>query len=137
MTTVGDGVIAAIYGPLGTVYAQTHAPETGNVIGAIIRQIYTPRIEVESPPTVEAVWRRKNGHNILHLLNASGMQLASDYSAIDYVPPAGPVEVRLSPPVRPREVSLEPARKLLEGSWRDGIWSATNPSLRIHSMLVW
>jgi len=137
MTSFGDGQIAAIYGPLGAIYAQTHAPETRNVFGRIVRQIYTPRAEVTGPPTIEVVRRRKNGREVLHLLNASGMQVASDYGAIDYIPPAGPLEVALTLPHHPESVTLEPDGERLEGGLRDGIWRCRIPSVAIHSMVVW
>ncbi len=137
VASLGDGSIAAIYGPLGTVYAQTHAPEARNVFGEIVRQVHTPAVRVECPPAIEVVWRRKSGRNVLHLLNASGMQLASDYGAIDYVPPVGPIRISLSLPVRPRRVTLEPGGEELKGVWRDGAWSASIPTLAIHAMLVW
>jgi len=137
VTTLGDGRIAAIYGPLGTIYAQTHAPETRNLIGRVIRRIYTPTVDVQGPPTLEVVRRRNHAADILHLLNAAGMQVASDYSAIDYVPPTGPIEVTLRLPHRPKQVTLEPGSTPLKGTWNSGAWRAKIPPVEIHSMLAW
>jgi hypothetical protein len=65
------------------------------------------------------------------------MQLASDYGAIDFVPPVGPLQVRLRMPRRPRRVSVEPGGHALDGSWSDGLWSGTLERLDLHRILVW
>ncbi|MCP5116125.1 MAG: hypothetical protein GY953_35310, partial [bacterium] len=106
-------------------------------LGRVLRQLHTPSVEVEGPPTVEVVRRTKDGRQLLHLLNATGMQLASDYSAIDFIPPAGPLRIRLRLPRAPRRITLEPAGRPLEGTWQDGIWTTTLNRVHIHAILAW
>lgn len=137
LTSVGAGRIAAIYGPLGLVYAQTHAPETRDVIGRTVRKLMEPSVEVDGPPVVEVVRRRKSGREVLHLLNAAGMQVATQYSAVDYIPPVGPLTIRIRmerPPVR---ITEEPAGREIKGVWRDGVWSGSLERLDIHTMIAW
>jgi hypothetical protein len=93
-------------------------------------------VTVESPPTVEVVLRRKDGLLLVHLLNATAMQVAGDYSAIDFVPPVGPLRVNVRLPRPPRRVRLEPDSQPIEGSWGDGVWSAVIPRLELYSILV-
>ena len=137
MASLGDGEIAAIYGPLGAVFAQTHAPEVRVVIGRVVRAMFTPSITLEGPPSVELVRRRQDGREVLHLLNASGMQIASHYGAIDYIPPAGPLKIAIRMNHRPRRARWEPGGEEAGGDWRDGVWITQLERLAIHRMLVW
>lgn len=133
----GDGTIAAIYGPAGTVYAETHAPEVRNVLNRIVRAIYEPPVEVEAPPVVEIALRRQAGVNVLHLLNAAGMQVAANYSAIDFVPPLRGIGVRIRMEQPPARAAWEPGGRPAKGEWKDGWWRTRLERLDIHQMLVW
>jgi hypothetical protein len=137
LAAVGSGMVAAIYGPAGTVFAKTHAPETRRLIGRVARRLHEPSIALEAPPVVEVVRRRKGGRQMVHLLNYSGMQVASDYGAVDYVPPAGPMKISIRMERRPRRVTLEPGGRELRGTWSNGAWSAPIDRLDIHAILAW
>ncbi len=137
LNAYGDGHIAAIYGPAGSAFAATHAPETRRLVARVLGRIFTPSFTIEGPPVVEAVLRRKGETSLLHLCNAAGMQLASDYGAVDFVPPVGPLRLRLRMPRRPRRVSAEPGGRRLEGSWSDGVWSGVLDRLEIHAIVAW
>ena len=132
----GAGEIVGFYGPLGTVFALTHAPAAREVVRRLVRRLFGPMVTVESPPTVEVVLRRKNGLLLVHLLNATAMQVAGDYSAVDFVPPIGPVRVRVRLPRPPRQVRLEPEGRSLTGAWSDGVWSGEVPRLEIHTIVA-
>lgn len=132
----GSGRVAAIYGPAGSVFAATHAPETRRFVARVLAHVFTPSFRLEGPPTVEAV-RRKGDLELLHLINATSMQVASDYRAIDYVPPAGPLRVHIRMKRPPQRVSFEPGGVILRGSFRDGTWTGTLDRLDIHGVLVW
>ncbi len=133
----GKGRIAAVYGPLGKIFSETHAPETRHVIGRLLRRIHDPSVSVDGPPSLEIVRRRKEDHEMLHLLNISGMQVASDYGAIDYVPPIGEIKIGIRMPKPPKRVSLEPGGQVLNGEWDDGVWRTTVSGVALHSIIVW
>lgn len=137
LNACGDGQIAAIYGPVGSVFAATHAPETRRFVARVLGQIFVPSFTIEGPPTVEAVRRRKGGLELLHLGNTTAMQVASDYGAIDFVPPVGPLRLRVRMRRRPRRVTLEPGGRPVEGSWSDGVWTGALERLEVHSILAW
>jgi hypothetical protein len=96
-----DGVCAAsgdtwrggIYGPVGTVFNATHAPAAREFVNRVVRRLFTPMVEVDAPPAIEVVLRKKGGRLYAHLLNATSMQVAGDYAAFDYVPAVGPVKL--------------------------------------------
>jgi hypothetical protein len=51
-------------------------------------------------------------------------------------PAVGPFAVRLRTPQKPVAVRWQPVNQPLEWSWRDGLLTATVPSLEIHGVLV-
>ena len=94
LNSVGKGRILGFYGNAGTVFAKTHAPEVRHVIGGLVSRLFQPKYRISAPPIVEVALRRKNGREYLHLINTTGMQVAADYSVIDFVPPVGPIVIR-------------------------------------------
>ncbi|MGH9612796.1 MAG: hypothetical protein ACRD4P_06940 [Bryobacteraceae bacterium] len=94
LNSVGKGRIIGFYGDAGTVFAKTHAPEVRHVIGGLVSRLFQPKYRVSAPPTVEVALRRKHGREYLHLINTTGVQIAADYSVINFVPPVGPIIVR-------------------------------------------
>ncbi|MBI3666647.1 MAG: hypothetical protein HY236_10570 [Acidobacteria bacterium] len=132
----GKGRIAAIYGPVGSVFAATHAPEVRHLVSRAVSRIFEPMVQLEGPPTMEVVLRKKEGKLMLHLVNTAGMQVAGDYSAVDFIPPVGPLRVSLRLPQRPARVTLEPEGRVLDGTSKDGAWSARVDRLEIESTLA-
>jgi hypothetical protein len=132
----GKGTIAGIPGPIGSVYGLTHDPAVREFLGGVIERVWKPDLEVNAPPTVEVALRRKDGRTVVHLVNATGMQVAGEYSVIDFVPPVGPVEVALRLAQRPKAVAVLPEGSSLAPVWKDGWARVTVPKLEIHSMVV-
>lgn len=134
--TLGKGRVAAIFGPAGTVFARTHAAPLRHAIGRVASALYTPDLAVEGPPTVESALRRKGGRTMVHLLNMTGMQVSETHTAMDFVPPVGPLRVSLRLPAAPRRVTLQPAGTVVKGEWKGGAWSGVVPRLEFHEALV-
>lgn len=91
---IGKGKAIGIYGPVGKVYAQTHNPGIRNWLSGIVDLVYKRKIEIIGSSSVEIVLRRKDSKRYLHLINVAGMQVAADYTAVDFIPPVGPIEIR-------------------------------------------
>jgi len=133
---LGKGKIAAIYGPAGAAYAATHAAPTREVIRKVVDAIHTPDLELDAPPSIEPVLRRKAGQTLLHLLNSTGMQVAADYAVTDHIPAVGPIGITLRLPRRPSRVTLEPGARPLQGTWSNGVWKGTVDRVEIHAILA-
>ncbi len=133
---LGKGAVAAIYGPLGTVFAQTHAPAAREVLRSVVQAVFRPSFTLNAPPAIEAVLRRKNGRTLLHLLNATAMQVADDYLAVDFIPPVGPVGIDIELPRKPRSITLQPEGKPLAGEWRNGRWKGSVATVPLHSIVA-
>jgi hypothetical protein len=134
---VGKGAVGGIYGGFGFAYANTHAPATRQFLKRIIDRMWAPMINVEAPPAIEVVLRRKADSHIVHLSNATNMQVASNYATTDFIPPVGPVRISIKLPREPRLVQVLPQDdEHLTGTWAEGVWTGTVPQVHIHSALV-
>ena len=136
LSTLGTGKVAAIYGPFGTVYAATHAPAARQFLRKVVDRVFTPKLRVSAPPTVEVALRRKGPKTLVHVLNLAQMQVSGDYAVMDYVPSVGPVEIELAMERRPSRVTTAPGGQPLKGKWVNGSWSGTLDRLHLHSVIV-
>ncbi len=134
--TLGTGRIAAIHGPVGGVFAITHMPGTRDLIARTVRRMFTPMVEVKAPSTVEVVVKRKDGRLLIHLNNATGMQVANHFAAPDFIPPVGPLRVRVTLPKKPAAVTWEPEGRPIHGNWRDGVWEGQIDRVDIHGAVA-
>lgn len=132
----GKGNIGAVFGSLGSCYAAYHSPAVREFIGSIVKELFTPLIELNAPHCLEVALRRKGDTLLAQIINCSGMQVAADYAAIDYIPPVGAFEVSLRLEREPVRVRLEPEGISLLGSWENGIWRGTIPGLSIFATLA-
>jgi hypothetical protein len=106
---VAAGNLLAIPGPIGRIFAATHAPAVRALVQRLVAPRFRPLVAVDGPPTLEVALRRKNGRLMVHLLNATAMQVAGDFSAVDYIPPVGPVTLTFRSGVAPLRATVEPA----------------------------
>ncbi len=131
----GRGHIVIVPGPVGDVYAATHAAAIRDFARALVQPRFRPAVQVDAPPTVEVALRRKNGELLVHLINTTAMQVAGDYATVDFIPPVGPVRITVQG-TRPKSARLEPAGTPL--AWRAvaGGWQAEIPRLQLHAVAV-
>ncbi len=129
----GRGEILAVYGPIGGIFAATHAPEVRKFIGRMANRLFDPMFRVEGPPVIEAALRQKDGRHYLHLCNSAAMQVAADYAGADYIPSVGPIRVLFK--AKPKSASLLPAGSELPSEQRGAMWAVTVPVLEIHSAI--
>jgi hypothetical protein len=113
----GRGEVVLVPGPLGALYQRAHVRAVAQFARRLIRPRFTPLVEVEGPPTVEVVLRRKNGKLYVHLLNLTAMQESERYATNDFVPEVGPVSVRFRKQ-EPRSVRLLPEGRELRAPYR-------------------
>jgi hypothetical protein len=133
---VGSGEIAAIFGPAGSVFAAAHTPAAREFLGGVVAQVFRPAVRVEGPPTVEVSLRRKGGKLLVHLGNCTGMQVAGEYAALDFVPAVGPLGLSIDLPAQPKRVTFEPGGRELRGEWRNGAWTGTLDRLEVHAIVA-
>jgi hypothetical protein len=132
---LGKGEIVLMPGPMGVVYAETHASTIRQFVAKLLAPRFQPLVRVEAPPTVEVVLRRKDGKLVVHLLNETNMQVAGDFATTDFVPAVGPVRLGLGRQ-KPKSVMLEPEGVALAAREVGGEWVVEVPRLLQHSAAV-
>ncbi len=134
---LGQGQIAAIYGPLGTVHLGYHTPQLREFLHGMLRIIFPqPLVEVLGPPCVDVTIRCKGHKLLIHLINTAGMSVESQYAIIDHVPAVGPLTLIVRLEAEPTAVSLVPGGSPLAWHWDEGVLTLTVPSLHIHEVVV-
>jgi len=132
---LGKGEIVLMPGPMGVVYAETHASTIRQFVAKLLAPRFQPLVRVDAPPTVEVVLRRKDGKLVVHLLNETNMQVAGDFATTDFVPAVGPVRLGLGRQ-KPKSVRLEPEGVALAAREVGGEWVVEVPRLLQHSAVV-
>ena len=134
----GKGRIGAIYGPVGPRFLQQHHSYLREFIGQVAAKVWPePDVTVDGPACLDISLRTtKQGRIAVHLLNRANVPISTNYPIIDYVPPIGPLEVKLRVKDAPRSVRWIPGERDLKWSWADGLLKVTVPSLEIHGVVV-
>ena len=103
----GKGFVAAIYGPVASVYADYRYPRIRAFAGQILKSLTgTMPVEIDAPPFVELTVRQRPGQ-IVHLLNTATTNPLSPVNPyVEDVPVVGPITVRVQSPTRPQSVTL-------------------------------
>ncbi|MCL5269099.1 MAG: alpha-L-fucosidase [bacterium] len=139
-TALGKGRIIAVYGPVGEIYFRGHHPFLRQWIGGLAARLFPdPALRIDAPPVVEAALRRTpDGRLAVHLLNTAGMPVGGRHPYTDFIPPVGPIHVRLTLPARPGKVEWVPAAEDagLRWKWSRGVLDVTIPRLAIHGVVV-
>ena len=130
---LGKGEVVLAPGPVGVVYAATHAAPVRDFGKALVAPRFTPLVKVSAPPAVEVVLRRKNGRLLVHLLNATAMQVAGDFATVDFVPAVGPVRLNFGNR-KPGVVDLAPEGRALQPQAVGGEWTVEIPRLEVHAV---
>jgi hypothetical protein len=135
---VGQGYIAAIYGPVAAVYADYRYPRIRSFAGEVLRALSgTMPVEIDAPHWVQLTVREKPGQTLIHLINTGSSNPLSPVNPyVEDVPPAGPITVRVQCDNQPAAVTLEPDHEGLAWKWSRGLLTATIDALYIHSALV-
>ncbi len=131
----GAGRVAAIPGTLGEAYAETHSPAIRQFIEGVTRKLFTPMARLDAPSSVEMALRRRGDTLQIHLLNTTGMQVASRYAALDYVAPVPTVTANLRLPRAPRRVTVQPGSRRLPFAYDAGVLTLQHGPLATYDIV--
>lgn len=133
----GKGQVGAIFGPLGSVYMRSHYPALRQILKKVMDSLLpNPMVQLDGPPCIDVSIRKKDNKYLIHLGNTAGMQIASQYAVIDFIPKVGPITAYISLDKKPKHVSLEPGGQNFKHHWSDGKLEVIIPELHIHNIIV-
>ncbi len=137
LTKHGRGQIAAVWGPVGSVFFRCHHPYLKRFIGDIVGRLFPkPAVEIDGPPCLDIALRRtRAGELCLHVLNLTNMPTSRRYGIIDDIPAVGPIKVRMKVPAKPEAVVWIPGEVKLEWTWSAGILAVTIPRVHVHGVV--
>lgn len=117
---LGAGLIGAAYGPLATQYLAEHRPALRHFIGDLAQRLFPePAVVTDAPSCVDIALRRTaDGCLSLHLLNLAEAQRDSAHQSPDFIPPIGPIAVRMALPEKPLQVTWQPGANPSTGPGR-------------------
>ena len=135
---VGKGRVAAIHGDVMAMYFFSAHPRVRRFIGDLLAALpVRRRVLVEGPPSLEVALRRGRGFTALHLVNrAADPSLSYWRHAVESVPPARNIDVRLHTAGKPRRVTLEPGARAVSWRFARGWLRARIRQVDIHDILV-
>ena len=134
----GKGKVAAVYGPVASVYYRSHHPWLRDFIGGLAAELFPdPDVRVKGPPCLDVALRRtRDGRLSVHLLNTAGMPLPDRYVFTDFIPPLEGVRLVVKTAAPPKSVAWVPEGGRLDWKWRAGRLEVTVPRLKVHGVLV-
>ena len=138
VNSFGKGRVAAVYGPVASIYFRSHHPWLREFIGGLAARLFPePAVRVEGPPTLDVALRRtRDGRLSVHLLNTAGMPLPDRHGFTDFIPPLEDITLTLKVGERPESVTWVPDGGRLDWSWHDGRLTVTVPKLEVHGVVV-
>jgi hypothetical protein len=136
----GKGKIAAIYGPLCKAYFENHHPDLRQWFAESLQPLYPEaKVEISGPAAsaVEIALRRTaQGQIVLNLLNTANTPCDERHAYIDFIPPIGPLQVKLRGLKSPRTIRWMPVGEQIAFENREGVINLTVPRLEIHGALL-
>ena len=136
--TVSHGMGTAVIcpAPLASVYGNDSTPILRSIVRSIVAPLYTPMVTVDGDfPELQIVIRKKDGQILIHLINAAGTPVTTQFRHTGVVPPTGPIRFRIRLQAAPSAVVLEPDGAQLAGEYLAGEWRGVLPDLHIHAIL--
>jgi hypothetical protein len=135
---LGEGSIVAVHGPIFRDYCLGHYPLLRRFLADLVGGMNIAwTVEVDAPPRLEVVLRRKNGRLLVNLINrGAGEMLSSQRVVVAELPPVQNVALRIRRDRRPRSVSVAPDAAPAEWSFADGAVTVKVAEVPIHVVVA-
>lgn len=135
---VGRGTVLYVPCDLFRDFQHNRYPLTREFVRQCLRRLAPGLgVKVRAPACVDVALRRLGRRTLVHLVNrASGIPNQPNNGAIDEIPAAGPITVRIVCRRAPRRVRLAFEEGPVQWTWSRGVLRAVIPSVRIHAALV-
>ena len=133
----GQGKVGALWFDYGDAYLNRRVSVARDFLEAVVRALFPePLVEVKGTHQVDVSVARQEDRLVVHFVNTSGPHEQTQQYVFDDIPAAGPLQVAVRLPEKPRSVTLEPGRRVQRFGYRDGRLLVTLPPVEIHDLLV-
>ena len=134
----GRGQAAAIYGPVGSAYAESPDAALRALLAETVRAVLpAPIVEFDGPSTIDVVARRtKDGRLAIHFINLSTKQQGGRFLWDGPIQATPPLSVKVRVSSQPSSVTWEPSGTKLASSSSGGVLNVQVPSFNVHGILV-
>lgn len=137
----GSGEAWYVAVELCSAYYRCRYPGLRTLFADILeRALPHPPLQTDAPPWVEVTWRRRDGMDLVHLVNHSpGKSQAGNSLYVERVPAVEPFSLALALEEPPAAVRLleagQEAPRVLEWDHAEGMVAVTISGLRLHGLL--
>lgn len=133
----GRGKVAALWFDYGDAYLNRRVPVARDFLEAVVRAVFPePVVEVQGSHRVDISVARQEDRLLVHFVNTAGPHEQTSQYVFDDIPPAGPLQVAVRFPAKPKSVTIEPGGRLQRFGYRDGKVLLTVPAIAIHDVVV-
>jgi len=137
---LGTGTVLHFAAPIFGEYLQLGDPQLLALARWLLDRLDPePWLMSDAPPCVIFSARRTDESLLIHVVNGNpGRETAlvgGEDLWVDAIPVLGPFHLRLRLPAPPCSARWEPQAAPADGTWRDGYYHVTLPSLEIHTCL--
>ncbi len=137
ITSAGQGKIGALWFDFGDAYLNRRVPLARDFLQAIVRDLFPePLVELQGSHAVDVSVARQQERLLVHFVNTAGPHEDARQYVFDDFPAAGPLQVSIRQPAKPRSIVLEPGGRIQRFGYRDGKALLTLPPVDIHDVLV-
>jgi hypothetical protein len=133
----GKGKLAATYLNLGERYRNGATAVGREFLQALVRELMPePLVTVSGSRYVDVTANRKDDKLVINLVNTAGPHGNGKVFVFDDIPVVGPLSVAIRYDKKPDKVTLEPFRREVDYTYRQGKIHVIVPRLEIHEIIV-
>ena len=135
----GKGCFAGLYGPVCTLYIQSHYFVVRDLVGDLIGRLpFRQRVRVEAPAHLELILRRRDGELLVNLINRGAAEMMTPQRLVMTAQaPVNDVKVTVTEGAKYRDISVFPEIPGFRVERRgDGAAEIVLPRVDIHSVIV-
>jgi len=135
---VGRGAVVAVHGAVFEDYVLSHDPRGRRWLRSLIdSQSIDFTVDVDAPPHLELIARRRDGRLLLNLVNRGAAEVISETRPIiDYLYSVQDIELSVRLPAVPARVTLEPDGAPLDFDYIDGRAVIEVPCIDVHGVVA-
>ncbi len=134
----GAGKFVGIYGPVFSMYNETHFPQYRDILREVLQRCEDERIiNISAPAYVFPAIRKRENKIFINFVNiSSDFPLSARNNFVENISPSGSVAVRMKLSKRARSIYLAPSVNPVDYMYDENFVTIKIPQIYIHDILV-